>query len=178
MGTGRSRSGVAVAASLVWALTGCGGGGVPDDGVGDGGRDGSRPEERQRPTTAPASAPADERDRDAGRGTADDTGTGTGTGHGTVPGTETAPDADACFDGRCVLTVSGPRSVEVDSRFGVGDLRVTKVTDDTVVLRSSGAGTVLSSSLGAGGTGGLNGLGFRVKSLQGGTAVLEFFPRA
>ncbi|WNZ13748.1 hypothetical protein [Streptomyces sp. 11x1] len=74
--------------------------------------------------------------------------------------------------------MSEPRSIEVDSRFGVGDLRVTKVTDDTVVLRSSGAGTVLSSSLGAGGTGGLNGLGFRVKSLQGGTAVLEFFPRA
>lgn len=189
MGTGRGRFGVAAVASLAWALTGCGGDGVRDDR--SDGRDRSPSEAKQQPTTTPASAtaaeaeaeadddgrtgsgdgdrgdapdPKGDRDRDGGRGAADGTGTGTGT--------------EACFDGRCELTVSEPLSVEVDSRFGVGDLRVTKVTEDTVVLRSSGAGTRLSSSVGEGGTGGLNGLGFRVKSLEGGTAVLEFFPRA
>ncbi|MEE1837760.1 hypothetical protein [Streptomyces sp. SP17KL33] len=184
MGTGRGRIGVAVAASLAWALTGCGGDGVQDDRSDGGDRPPS--ETRQQPTTPPASAtpaepeadddgdrtgskdgdgnnaPEDKGALDGGRGGADGTGTGT----------------EACFDGRCELTVSEPLSIEVDSRFGVGDLRVTKITDDTVVLRSSGAGTHLSSSVGEGGTGGLNGLGFRVKSLEGGTAVLEFFPRA
>ncbi|MFM9578693.1 hypothetical protein [Streptomyces caniscabiei] len=172
MGTGRGRIGVAVAASLAWALTGCGGDGVQDDGSDGSGRPPS--EARPQPTTTPASAtaaepeaddgdkaPAETGDPDGGRGAADATGTGT----------------EACFDGRCELTVSGPLSIEVDSRFGVGDLRVAEVTDDTVVLQSSGAGTHLSSSIGEGGTGGLNGLGFRVKSLKAGTAVLEFFPR-
>ncbi|WP_060885707.1 hypothetical protein [Streptomyces caniscabiei] len=178
MGTGRVRIGVAVVASLAWAITGCGGDGVRDDGSDGRGRPPS--EARQQPTTTPASAtaaepeaddgdkaPAEKGDHDGGRGAATATGTATGTGTGT----------EACFDGRCELTVSGPLSIEVDSRFGVGDLRVAEVTDDTVVLQSSGAGTHLSSSIGEGGTGGLNGLGFRVKSLKGGTAVLEFFPR-
>jgi hypothetical protein len=73
--------------------------------------------------------------------------------------------------------LSKPTSIKVDSRFGVSVLRVTKITADSVVLQSSGAGTFLSASVGEGGTGGLNGLGFRVKSLDGGTAVLEFFPK-
>ncbi|MDX3637880.1 hypothetical protein [Streptomyces sp. MB09-02B] len=180
MGTGRGRFGVLAAAALAWALTGCGGDG---DGVrhdGSGGGDRPPAETRQRPTTPPTSTTtaeaeaepeaepeaADKSDDNGRRGTAAGPATGTGTGTG------------PCFDGRCELTVSEPLSIEVDSRFGVGDLRVTKITDDAVVLRSSGAGTHLSSSIGEGGTGGLNGLGFRVKSLEGGTAVLQFFPRA
>ncbi|MFF9038789.1 hypothetical protein ACF090_25340 [Streptomyces sp. NPDC014892] len=180
MGTGRGRFVVLVAATLAWALTGCGGDGVRHDGSGGGDRPPAKT--RQRPTTTPTSTTAaeaeaepeaaDKSDDDGRRGTAAGPATSTGTGTGTGTGTE------ACFDGRCELTVSEPLSIEVDSRFGVGDLRVTKITDDTVVLRSSGAGTHLSSSVGEGGTGGLNGLGFRVKSLEGGAAVLEFFPRA
>ncbi|MFE7836140.1 hypothetical protein ACFU53_08800 [Streptomyces sp. NPDC057474] len=61
----------------------------------------------------------------------EDGGDGDG-GSGAADGT----DVDACFDGRCELAVSQPMSIEVDSRFGVGDLRVTKVTGDNV-LRSS-----------------------------------------
>ena len=182
MGMGRGRFVVLVAATLAWALTGCGGDGVRHDGSGGGDRPPAKT--RQRPTTTPTSTTAaeaeaepeaaDKSDDDGRRGTAAGPATSTGPGTGTGTGTGTK----ACFDGRCELTVSEPLSIEVDSRFGVGDLRVTKITDDTVVLRSSGAGTHLSSSVGEGGTGGLNGLGFRVKSLDGGTAVLEFFPRA
>jgi hypothetical protein len=69
-------------------------------------------------------------------------------------------------------------TIKVDSRFGVSNLRVTKVTEDAVMLQSSGSGVFLSTSVGEGGTGGLNSLGFRVKSLKGGKAVLEFFPKS
>jgi hypothetical protein len=68
-------------------------------------------------------------------------------------------------------------TIKIDSRLGVSDLEVTKVTEDAVVLQSSGSGVFLSTSVGEGGTGGLNSLGFRVKSLKGGRAVLEFFPK-
>ncbi|QFQ95487.1 hypothetical protein F9278_04005 [Streptomyces phaeolivaceus] len=181
MGTGKGRFGVVVAAALAVVLTGCGGAG---DGDHNDDGSGARPQPSSA-TRTPSGA------RATGEGGGDGTRTGpsetdpptppkpspTRTDR-TEPDSGTAPDTAACFDGRCRLTVSKPLSIDVDSRFGVGELRVTKVTDDTVVLQSSGAGTFLSSSLGEGGTGGLNGLGFRVESLEGGTAVLEFFPRA
>ncbi|WP_405866183.1 MULTISPECIES: hypothetical protein [unclassified Streptomyces] len=85
-------------------------------------------------------------------------------------------DTDACFDGRCEIAVSKPMTIKIDSRLGVSDLRITQIRDDAVVLQSSGPGTFLSTSVGAGSTGGLNDLHFRVKSLDGGTAVLQFFP--
>ena len=190
MGTGKGRFGVAVAATLAVVLTGCGGGGGQDDGAGEGtepssttrtpsatgGGDGTNtpPSEAEPPTSPTTSATdAETDDGDSGPTGDDDRGDRDG-GPEAADGT----DVGACFDGRCEIAVSKPLSIKVDSRFGVGDLRVTKVTDDTVVLQSSGAGTFLSSSVGEGGTGGLNGLGFRVKSLEGGTAVLEFFPRA
>ncbi|MGP4052457.1 hypothetical protein [Streptomyces sp. 2A115] len=86
-------------------------------------------------------------------------------------------DVGACFDGRCAIAVSKHTAIKGDSRFGVSDVRVTKITADSVVLQASGAGASLSASVGEGGTGGLNGLGFRVKSLDSGTAVLEFHPK-
>ncbi|MBZ3901839.1 hypothetical protein [Streptomyces griseiscabiei] len=179
--TGAGRFGVVMAAALTVMLTGCGGGGDRSDGSGG---EGTRPSS----TTPTASGTGGK-----GEGGTDEGGSAGRTPHPaeterpTSPGTSPTPsttdtdtdtDTKACFDGRCTISVSKPRSIEVDGKFGVGELRVTKVTDDTVVLQSSGAGTFLSSSIGEGGTGGLNGLGFRVKSLEGGTAVLEFFPRA
>lgn len=188
MDSRRGRFGVAVAAALAMVVTGCGGGDGRDDGSGEGtkpssptrapsgagGSDGAgtRPSEAERPAS-PTTSDADDRDSAPDAPAESDSGDSTG-GSGPADGT----DLGACFDGRCEIAVSEPMSIDVDRRFGVGDLRVTKVTDDTVVLRSSGAGTLLSSSIGEGATGGLNGLGFRVRSLEGGTAVLEFFPRA
>ncbi|UUU35926.1 hypothetical protein JIX56_42240 [Streptomyces sp. CA-210063] len=182
MSTGRGRFGIAVASALTVVLTGCGGGGGQDDGSGEGTEPssttrtpsaagtsdeaGTPPPRAERPASPTTSATDD---GDSGGSEGDRAGES-----GAADGT----DVDACFDGRCEIAVSKPLSIKVDSRFGVSDLRVTKVTADTVVLQSSGAGTFLSSSIGEGGTGGLNGLGFRVTSLEGGTAVLEFFPRA
>ncbi|MFF6783177.1 hypothetical protein [Streptomyces sp. NPDC012510] len=179
MSTGRSRFGVSVGAALMLVLTGCGGGGGgsgQDDGSGAGTKPSSptRTPSAASPSEAPGTSPskAERPTSPTSSATADSTA------EGTDDSTDDSTDVDACYDGRCELAVPEPVSIEVDDRFGVGDLRVTKVTDDTVVLRSSGAGTFLSTTLGEGGTGGLNGLGFRVKSLEGGTAVLEFFPRA
>ncbi|MGW0707497.1 hypothetical protein ACWD4G_16300 [Streptomyces sp. NPDC002643] len=190
MSTGRGRVGVAVALAVAMALTGCGG----DDGRDDGSAEGTEPSSTasRTPTGADGGgsrgggAGADRTGSPSGgeeqppspTPAPDETGTGTGTGGGESDSDASASDVEACFDGRCDLTVSEPMTVRMDGRLGVSDLRITKITEDTVVLQSSGAGTFLSSSVGEGSTGGLNGLGFRVKSLRGGTAVLEFFPRA
>jgi hypothetical protein len=166
MNTGSGRVGVAVVLTLMVALAGCGGGGGGgrDDDSGEGAESSSTrtPSESVRPSSpsaSPSTPPSP-----SGPATSDAPGGGT--------------DADACFDGQCEITVSKPMTIKVDSRFGVSNLRVTKVTEDAVMLQSSGSGVFLSTSVGEGGTGGLNSLGFRVKSLKGGKAVLEFFPKS
>lgn len=169
MNTGRGRGGVAVGLALMVVLTGCGGGGGDgrDDGSGEGAESSSTrtPSESARPSSQAASPSTSPSASGPATSDAPDGGTGGGT------------DADACFDGRCEITVSKPMTIKVDSRFGVSNLEVTKVTEDAVMLQSSGSGVFLSTSVGEGGTGGLNSLGFRVKSLKGGEAVLEFFPK-
>ncbi|MEU9954387.1 hypothetical protein [Streptomyces sp. NPDC050982] len=172
MSTGRGRVGVAGVLALMVVLTGCGGGGDGgrDDGAGEGVESSSArtPSESARPSSqsaSPSSSPSPPLSPSPSGPAASD-----------APGGGT--DADACFDGRCEITVSKPMTIKVDSRFGVSNLRVTKVTEDAVMLQSSGSGVFLSTSVGEGGTGGLNRLGFRVKSLKGGKAVLEFFPKS
>lgn len=178
MSTGRGRFGIAVASALAVVLTGCGGGGGQDDGSGEGTEPSSATRTPSGASTSDDAGTSPSEKEQPSSPTTSAAGTGDGDGSDGESGAADGTDVDACFDGRCEIAVSKPMSIKVDSRFGVSDLRVTKVTDDTVVLQSSGAGTFLSSSTGEGGTGGLNGLGFRVKSLEGGTAVLEFFPRA
>ncbi|PNE38417.1 MULTISPECIES: hypothetical protein [Streptomyces] len=70
-----------------------------------------------------------------------------------------------------------PTRIPVDSRFGVLSLEVTSITARSVVVRAAGHGVFLSTSVGEGGTGSLNGLGFRVVELRAGRAVLDFFPK-
>ncbi|MFG2343361.1 hypothetical protein [Streptomyces phaeochromogenes] len=166
MSMGRGRVGVAGALALMVVLTGCGGddGGGRDDGSGEGTESSSTrtPSESARPSSQAASPSTSATRSPSGAASSD------------APG---GTDVDACFDGRCEITVSKPMTIKVDSRLGVSDLEITKVTEDAVVLQSAGSGVFLSTSVGEGGTGGLNSLGFRVKSLKGGRAVLEFFPK-
>ncbi|MFF4755698.1 hypothetical protein ACWD5R_35015 [Streptomyces sp. NPDC002514] len=70
-----------------------------------------------------------------------------------------------------------PTRIPVDDRFGVGSLEVTSITARSVVIQASGSGVFLSTSVGEGGTGSLNELGFRVAELHEGQAVLDFFPK-
>lgn len=162
MNTSRGRVGVGVTLAVTAVLTGCGGSGGQDDGSAEGAEPSS--------TSTPSRA--------SGAGTP--TGTKQAASPSTSPSDTSGPadgsDVGACFDGRCEIALSKPTAIKVDSRFGVSGLRVTRITPDSVVLQSSGTGgTFLSTSLGEGGTGIQNKLGFRVKSLAGGTAVLEFF---
>ncbi|MFB7494492.1 hypothetical protein ACFC09_07255 [Streptomyces sp. NPDC056161] len=92
--------------------------------------------------------------------------------------TDDGSDVAACFDGRCEVRVTGqPTRIPVDDRFGVGSLEVTSITARSVVVQASGGGVFLSTSVGEGGTGSLNGLSFRVAELHDGQAVLDFFPK-
>ncbi|MFF0223701.1 hypothetical protein [Streptomyces sp. NPDC004629] len=151
MGSGAHRGAMAVLGlGMAVAVVGCGsGGGAADDGPGRGGSgEGAEP-----PPSSAASTPAR-----AG---------------GAADGTDVAD----CFDGRCRIVVTKqPTRIPVDDRFGVGSLEVTSVTARSVVVRASGDGTFLSTSVGEGGTGSLNGLGFHVAELRDGHAVLDIFP--
>lgn len=156
MGGSRGRVGVAVTLALMAVLTGCGASGGRDDGSAEGAESSTSAPSRTSGPSAPAETrqpPSPTPTREAADGT----------------------DVGACFDGSCEIAVSKPTRVKVDSRFRVPNLRVTKITADTVVVESSGPGTFLRTSLAEGGTGIQNGIGFRLKSLESGTAVLEFF---
>lgn len=159
MGTSRGRVGVGAALVLMAVLTGCGGNSGRHDGSGQGAESSS--------TSTPSKA--------SGAGGPTATKPPASPPSSSASGPADGSDVGACFDGRCEIALSKPTAIPVDSRFGLGTLRVTKITADSVVLQSSGAGTFMRTSLSEGGTGVQNGLGFRVKSLDGGTAVLEFF---
>ncbi|GHA90880.1 hypothetical protein GCM10010512_23110 [Streptomyces thermoviolaceus subsp. thermoviolaceus] len=84
---------------------------------------------------------------------------------------------DDCRDGRCEIVVTAPTRIPLDDRLGVDTLRISRTSADTLLLQASGPGTQLATSVGEGGTGVLNGLGFRVKDLDGTRAVVVLFPR-
>ncbi|QHA02648.1 hypothetical protein GQF42_04510 [Streptomyces broussonetiae] len=69
-----------------------------------------------------------------------------------------------------------PTRIPVDSRFGIGSLEVTSTSARSVVVQASGRGMFLTTSVGEGGTGSLNGLSFRVAQVGDGKTVLDFFP--
>lgn len=162
MNPNRGRVGVGVTLAVMAVLTGCGGNGGQDDGSVEGAEPSST--STQSRASGAGTAPETESERPSAPSPSPTSGPAAGT------------DVGACFDGRCEIALSKPTAIKVDSGFGVSDLRVTRITADSVVLQSSGTGgTFLSTSLGEGGTGIQNKLGFRVKSLDGGTAVLEFF---
>ncbi|GHF56156.1 hypothetical protein [Streptomyces thermodiastaticus] len=92
---------------------------------------------------------------------------------GAVPG---GAGADDCYDGRCEIVVTAPTRIPLDDRLGLDTLHISRTSADTLLLRASGPGTQLATSVGEGGTGVLNGLGFRVKDLSGTRAVVVLFP--
>ncbi|MGX1564881.1 hypothetical protein [Streptomyces sp. NPDC055506] len=90
-----------------------------------------------------------------------------------------APVASAangpCYDGRCKITVSAPKTIKVDSRkFGFGSLKITSVSSRSVKM--SAAGGSLSGSTSPGGTVKFNNLKIWVKSVSGNKAKLQLFP--
>ncbi|WP_210590380.1 hypothetical protein [Streptomyces sp. GESEQ-35] len=126
MNASRGRVGAAVAPTLMAVPTGCGGNGSQDDGSGEGAESsststpskasgGGEPTETKQPSSPSSPSPSSSTAVPADGG-----------------------DVDACFDARCEIALTKPTAIEVDSRFNVGDLRVTKIMADSVVLDSRG----------------------------------------
>lgn len=96
----------------------------------------------------------------------------------TSPVPPATTDLDACFDGECSLTVSGPVAVPVDARFGFPTLSITELTPTRLRFEVRGrtggravttAGPGATSTLRSGG----DALTVRVRSITGGVAVIE-----
>jgi hypothetical protein len=80
-----------------------------------------------------------------------------------------------CYDGRCKITVSAPKTIKVDSRkFGFGKLKITSISSRSVKM--SAADGSLSGSTSPGGTVKFNNLKIWVKSVSGDKAKLQLFP--
>ncbi|SMQ14591.1 hypothetical protein SAMN06272771_0892 [Streptomyces sp. Ag82_O1-12] len=82
-----------------------------------------------------------------------------------------------CYDGRCDITVSAPKTIKVNSRkFGFGTLKVNSVSSRSVKFSATSGGVYLSGSTSPGGTVKLNNLKIWVKSVSGHKAKLSLFP--
>lgn len=86
----------------------------------------------------------------------------------------------ACYDGKCVLKVSGPKTVPVDKgTFDITGLKIEEIAPDGVRVRFVGAGYMeeklpLGGEQGWVGPNGDKTLTVRVMLIQNGTAVLSF----
>lgn len=80
-----------------------------------------------------------------------------------------------CYDGRCKITVSAPKTIKVDNRkFGFGKLKIMSISSRSVKM--SAANGRLSGSTSPGGTVKFNNLKIWVKSVSGNKAKLQLFP--
>jgi hypothetical protein len=165
-GVGAYRIVAAVSVTLMTVLSGCG-----SDHPAGGSTQGMESSAAERPATrtaTPSRSPSLSRSPSPSP-TPTLTPTGTAASDGT--------DVSACFDGRCEVALSKPTRIAVDSRFGVSELSVTRITSGAVALEGTGGGGAGAFVIGPGGTGGMNSLSFRVESITDGTAVLTFFPK-
>lgn len=86
-----------------------------------------------------------------------------------------ASGAGPCYDGTCRKRVSESRSIRVDSsRFGFRRVHITSITRTSVTVEAGTANSWLRSTVGEGGTAGLNNLRIRVASINNGKATLVF----
>ncbi|MDN3058623.1 hypothetical protein ACFV4E_32450 [Streptomyces hygroscopicus] len=98
-------------------------------------------------------------------------------GFGLMAPTAHAAAHGPCYDGRCTVTVSAPKSIKVNShRFGFGKLRITHVSSRSVKMSATSGNTRLSGSASPGGTVRLNSLSIWVRSVSGHRARLVLTP--
>ncbi|WP_244207043.1 hypothetical protein [Streptomyces swartbergensis] len=96
-------------------------------------------------------------------------------GFGVMTPVASAANNGPCYDGRCKITVSAPKTIKVDSRkFGFGKLKITSISSRSVKM--SAADGRLSGSTSPGGTVQFNNLKIWVKSVSGNKAKLQLFP--
>ncbi|MEU8825736.1 hypothetical protein [Streptomyces sp. NPDC048636] len=99
-------------------------------------------------------------------------------GFGMMAPTASAAGNGPCYDGRCKITVSAPKTIKVKSgKFGFGKLKIAHISSRTVKMSTTTTGGVyLSSSTSPGGTLKFNNLKIWVKSVSGRKAKLQLFP--
>ncbi|WP_240677989.1 hypothetical protein [Streptomyces griseoviridis] len=83
-----------------------------------------------------------------------------------------------CYDGRCTITVSAPKTIKVNSRkFGFKQFKVTHISSRLVAMSTTTTdGVGLSGSTSPGGTVQLNNLRIWVKWVSGRKARLQLSP--
>ncbi|MDT3399029.1 hypothetical protein RKE29_20675 [Streptomyces sp. B1866] len=98
-------------------------------------------------------------------------------GFGLMSPAASAASHGPCYDGRCKITVSAPKTIKVDSRtFGFGQLKITSISSRSVRMSATSGGVYLSGSTSPGGTVKFNNLKIWVKSISGRKADLQLFP--
>jgi hypothetical protein len=86
-------------------------------------------------------------------------------------------DYAACRDGSCSVEVRAGTTITFDPSLRVSSFRVVSIEGDRISLASEyPSGGSGRTSTGSGGSGQVNGVGYRVLDVSGGTAVLEFEP--
>ncbi|WP_405864912.1 MULTISPECIES: hypothetical protein [unclassified Streptomyces] len=99
-------------------------------------------------------------------------------GFGMMTPTAFAAGNGPCYDGRCKITVSAPKTIKVSSRkFGFGKLKITHISSGSVRMSTTTTGGgYLGGSTSPGGTVKFNNLKIWVKSVSGSKAKLQLFP--
>lgn len=86
-------------------------------------------------------------------------------------------DYAACRDGSCTVEVQAGTTITFDDSLRVSSFRVVSIEGERIRLASEyPSGGSGSTSTGAGGSGQVNGVAYRVLDVGDGTAVLEFEP--
>lgn len=85
------------------------------------------------------------------------------------------PHVRACYDGRCVLTLSAGVTFRVSPRFGITKVSIS-FTAERVHVKGIGSRGTSEALFGKGGSGSVNGIAVGVVSLSAGRAVLRLTP--
>lgn len=96
---------------------------------------------------------------------------------GAPPTATDGTDVAACHDGSCTVEVRAGTTIAFDESLRVSTFRVVSIQGDRISMASEHpSGGSGSSTTGTGGSGQVNGVGYRVLDVRDGTAVLKFEP--
>ena len=96
---------------------------------------------------------------------------------GAPPTAVDGTDYAACRDGSCTVEVRTGTAIAFDRSLRVRSFRVVSIEGDRISMASEyPSGGSGSTTTGTGGSGQVNGVGYRVLDVRDGTAVLRFEP--
>jgi hypothetical protein len=96
---------------------------------------------------------------------------------GAPPTATDGTDVASCRDGSCTVEVRAGTTIAFDESLRVSSFRVVSIQGDRISMASEyPSGGSGSTTTGTGGSGQVNGVGYRVLDVRDGTAVLKFEP--